>query len=95
MTKVPSEERERVPTPEGTPYFFYGSFYAVQAFHWAGGERWERFWAPFRRNLLTGQNADGSWTGKDTQTELGNVYPTAFSLLMLEVPVEYLSIFAK
>ena len=89
------QKKFAVPDQQTTPYFFYGSFYAVQAFHWTGGEGWERFWVPMRRNLLNAQTEDGSWIGRDTQVDLGRVYPTAFTLLMLEVPVEYLSIFAK
>lgn len=89
------ERRGAVPHRDRTPYFFYGSFYAVQAFHWCGGQRWERFWIPMRANLLADQNEDGSWSGQDHNLDLGRAYPTAFTLLMLEVPVEYLSIFAR
>lgn len=87
--------RRTIPHPEETPYYFYGSFYAVQAYHWLGGERWERFWVPMRNQILSLQNGNGSWTGRDTSLDLGDVYPTAYSLLMLEVPVRYLSIFDK
>ncbi len=76
-------------------YPFYGSFYAVQAYHWAGGERWDRFWSTMRPDILNAREGEVFWTGHDTATDLGNVYPTALCLLMLEVPVGYLSIFAK
>ncbi len=87
--------RSSIPRPEDTPYFFYGSFYAVQAYHWVGGERWKRFWPPMRQQILALQQPDGRWTGADTTLDLGDVYPTAFSLLMLEVPVRFLSIYEK
>jgi hypothetical protein len=89
------ERRGRRLRDDTPPYFFYGSFYAVQAYHWLGGERWERYWIPMRSRLLDMQEADGSWTGHDTNLDLGDVYPTAFCLLMLEVPVGYLSIYAR
>jgi hypothetical protein len=89
------ERHDRRPSP-GSGYYFYGSFYAVQAYHWAGGERWERYWSRLRADLLRSQDrATGAWDGQDTQISLGPVYPTAFCLLMLEVPVGYLSIYAK
>jgi hypothetical protein len=86
----------RRPRPGGdTPYYYYGSFYAVQAYHWAGGDRWERFWGWMRKQTLEDQTPAGCWTGQDTQVDLGPAYPTAMSLLKLEVPVGYLSIFAR
>ncbi len=90
--------RMESPDPRETPYYFYGSFYAVQAYHWVGGERWERYWIRMRRWLLENQGSGapaGAWSGKDTQVDLGPAYPTALCLLMLEVPVGYLSIFAR
>ncbi len=89
------EGRGRIPEEGRTPYYFYAAFYATQAFHWAGGKRWEEYWNPLRRNILNACNEDGSWTGKDTNTDLGRVYPTAFCCLILEVPVGYLSIYAR
>ena len=87
-------ERARRPSP-GANYYYYGSFYAVQAYHWVGGDRWERYWGPLRGSLLREQGRNGAWDGQDTQVSLGPVYPTALCLLMLEVPVGYLSIYAK
>jgi hypothetical protein len=90
---------ERAGRPDlsgGNDYPFYGSFYGVQAYHWIGGEKWKNYWLSLRPQILERQNPDGgNWTGHDTALDLGDVYPTAFCLLMLEVPVGYLSIFAK
>jgi hypothetical protein len=83
------------PRGPGSGYWYYGNFYAVQAFHWARGDRWETFWPPLRSYLLRQQSESGQWSGHDTTLDLGDVYPTAFCLLMLEVPVEYLSIYAR
>jgi prenyltransferase beta subunit len=80
---------------EGDRYPLYGSFYAVQAYHWLGGRRWEEYWKVLRHDLLSRQKEDGRWEGQDTLANLGPVYPTAFCLLMLEVPVGYLSVYAK
>ena len=79
----------------GSGYWFYGNFYAVQAFHWAGGDRWSRFWLPLRHQILQDQQASGQWGGHDTTLDLGGVYPTALCLLMLEVPIEFLGIYAR
>jgi prenyltransferase beta subunit len=76
-------------------YRFYGSFYAVQVYHWLGGAKWEAFWNPMRSALIGQQRKDGNWEGHDTQIDFGEVYPTAFTLLVLEVPVGYLSIYAR
>jgi hypothetical protein len=80
---------------EGDRYPLYGSFYAVQAYHWLGGRRWDTFWTGLRRDLLARQRESGCWEGQDTLSNLGEAYPTAFCLLMLEVPVGYLSIYAR
>lgn len=89
------EEKSPIPIEGRTDYYFYASFYATQAFHWAGGRRWERYWIPMRREVLNAQNRDGSWDGQDTATDLWRVYPTAFSCLVLEVPIGYLSIYGR
>jgi len=91
-------EEEPRPRMRSTRWFFYGSFYAVQAFHWVGGEKWQRFWVPLRSHLLDEQDEEGSWSdpdNRDTAANLGPVYPTAMCVLMLEVPIGYLSVFAK
>jgi hypothetical protein len=89
------QKKEPRPRIGVTPYFFYGSFYATQAFHFDGGERWERYWMPMRSQIIGRQEANGSWIGKDTVSDLGPVYPTALCLLSLEVPIGYLSVFGR
>ncbi len=89
-------DRLRPPPLSGqTGYPFYGAFYGVQAYHWKGGDRWRNYWLPLRSRILQDQKESGAWEGQDTPASIGDVYPTAFCLLMLEVPVGYLSIYAK
>ncbi|MFK7884593.1 MAG: prenyltransferase/squalene oxidase repeat-containing protein [Phycisphaerales bacterium] len=72
-------------------HFHYGHYYAVQAMYLAGGERWARWWAAIREDLLSTQNDDGTWTDRS----VGDVYGTAMSLIVLQMPKRYLPIFQK
>ena len=70
--------------------YFYGHYYAVQAFYQAGGKYWEN-WYPFIRDqILTGQRGDGSW-----RDLVGPNYATATATIILQVPYRYLPIFER
>lgn len=70
--------------------YFYGHYYAVQAFYQAGGRWWER-WYPFIRDqILDGQNEDGSW-----RDLVGPNYATAMATIILQVPYRYLPILER
>lgn len=67
---------------------FYGNLYATMAAYYAGGQTWEE-WFPTMRDLYCKeQQADGSWQG-----EYDGAYCTAFAVLTLAVPYQYLPIF--
>jgi hypothetical protein len=72
-------------------HYFYGQYYAVQAVYLAGGEHWATWWPAVRQELLSNQNADGSWTDRS----VGDTYGTAMALIVLQMPKRYLPIFQK
>jgi hypothetical protein len=76
----------------GHYYFYYGHYYAVQAFHIAGGERYRAYLRLIQNELLSMQNADGSWPNS---VGPGSTYGTATACLILQIPKEYLPIFQR
>ncbi|RMH04658.1 MAG: prenyltransferase [Planctomycetota bacterium] len=76
----------------GHYYFWYGHYYAVQAFHMAGGDRYRNYFHELERTLLRMQAADGSWPN---QVGPGRNYGTATACLLLQIPREYLPIFER
>lgn len=76
----------------GHYFYYYGHYYAAQAFYMAGGERWSRFRSLSRRSLLSLQQADGSWPNA---TGPGPTYGTASATLTLLLPKGYLPIFQR
>ena len=76
----------------GHYYFYYGHYYAVQAFHILGGERYRNYLRVVQRELLNMQRADGSWPNN---TGPGTHYGTATACLILQIPKEYLPIFSR
>ncbi len=71
-------------------WFFYGHFYAAQAFYFAGGDAWVDYYRNISRRLLDVQKRDGSWKGR-----ISPEYSTALALLILQVPYKHLPIFQK
>jgi hypothetical protein len=74
----------------GGGHFFYGHYYAVQAFFIAGGKYWQD-WFPNIRDFLVGQQQPaGCWT-----EGVGPEYATALALIILQVPNRYLPILER
>jgi hypothetical protein len=76
---------------EGTRHYYYGHYYAVQAMYLAGGSYWAEWWPDIRAELLSRQQADGSWP----DTQVGSQYGTAMALIILQMPKRYLPIFQR
>jgi hypothetical protein len=76
--------------PAGSHYF-YGHYYAVQSMYLAGGDKWASWWPAIRDELISTQNADGTWD----DTYAGPAYGTAMALIILQMPKRYLPIFQK
>jgi hypothetical protein len=76
----------------GHYFFYYGHYYAVQAFHIAGGARYRNYLGVVQRELLRMQSADGSFPNR---VGPGPAYGTATACLILQIPMEYLPIFQR
>lgn len=73
-------------------FFWYGNYYACQAFYQRGGERFGRFYAQLTKDILACQQADGSWQNR---TGPGDEFSTAMACVILQLPKQYLPIFQR
>jgi hypothetical protein len=73
-------------------YFWYGNYYAAQAFYQHGGSRCRRFFARLSTDLLQSQEADGRWQNR---TGPGDEFATAVACILLQMPKQYLPIFQR
>jgi hypothetical protein len=71
-------------------HYFYGHYYAAQAFWIRGGEDWMKWYPAIRDELLRRRSAQGYW-----QDSIGNEYGTAMALIVLQMPNNYLPIFQR
>lgn len=77
---------------DGHYYFYYGHYYAVQAYHIVGGKRYRDYFRMIEDVLVRMQREDGSWPNRIGP---GTVYGTATACLILQIPKEYLPIFQR
>ncbi len=70
--------------------YFYGHYYAVQAFYQAGGKYWQDWWPSVRDEIVAGQRRGGFW-----QDLVGANYATAMACVILQIPYRYLPIFER
>lgn len=85
--------RPRAHDMEVTFDYFYGHYYAIQAFFQAGdaGHSYWSQWYPFIRDqIVRGQQADGRW-----QDLVGPNYATAMATIILQIPYRFLPIFER
>ncbi|MEM7784144.1 MAG: prenyltransferase/squalene oxidase repeat-containing protein [Planctomycetota bacterium] len=71
-------------------HYFYANYYAVQAVWHAGGEYWNEWYPLIRDQLIKNQNADGSWRSSEAGSEFG----AAMACIILQMPLNYLPVFA-
>ena len=71
-------------------YFFFGHYYAVQAFRFEGGGAWPRWYASVRDEMTSQQEPDGSW-----ESAISVDYATACACIVLQTPNNYLPIFRR
>jgi len=71
-------------------HYFYTHYYAVQAMWHAGGEYWNQWYPAIRDELVRNQQADGSWSNGGGGPE----YAAAMGCIILQMPLNYLPIFA-
>ncbi len=73
-------------------YYWYGNYYASQAFFHFGGERFTRWYSRIQGDLLITQYADGSWLNT---VGPGDEFSTAVACIILQIPKQYLPIFQR
>ncbi|HEX4608364.1 MAG TPA: prenyltransferase/squalene oxidase repeat-containing protein [Urbifossiella sp.] len=73
-------------------HFYYGHYYAALAMWTAGGEYWTQWFPAIRTELLArARTGGGIWQ----DTHYGPAYATAMSLIVLQLPNNYLPILQK
>ena len=73
-------------------YYWYGNYYAAQAFYQYGGKRLQHFYARLARDLMRSQAADGHWRNT---VGPGDEFATAMACILLQMPKQYLPIFQR
>lgn len=73
-------------------HYYYGHYYAALGMWTAGGEYWAQWFPAIRDDLLARARAGG---GIWTDTHYGPAYATAMSLIVLQLPNNYLPILQK
>ncbi len=92
MIKKGLDYMERNEPSYGKRWYFYGQFYASQAYYFAGEEKWESYYRDISETLVKKQKSNGSWQGR--RGRYSTLYD-AFALLILEIPFKMLPIFQK
>ncbi len=72
-------------------YYYYGHYYAAQAFWQAGGKRFARWFPAVRDELVAKQHEDGYWMSAAE----GNECATAMACIVLQIPNNYLPILQR
>lgn len=77
-------------------HYFYGHYYAALAMWTAGGEYWSK-WFPAIRDDLLSRARGGVWNDNSPGTTAASsaAYATAMSLIILQLPNNYLPILQK
>lgn len=73
-------------------FFYYGHYYAVQAYYITGDPKWSKYFRTIKQLLLSRQKKDGSWP---CATGPGDAFATAVATLILQIPLQYLPIFQR
>jgi hypothetical protein len=71
-------------------HYFYGHYYAVQAFFFFGGDYWKKYYERVAPEILEGQSKEGNWVD-----EVGPVYATSMAIIWLQLPKHLLPIFYR
>jgi hypothetical protein len=71
-------------------HYFYANYYAVQAMWHAGGKQWNEWYPLIRDQLVKSQTPEGSWRSSEAGPEFG----AAMACIILQMPLNYLPVFA-
>lgn len=77
---------------QGHYFYWYGHYYGCQVFFMAGNDKpemWQWYWDRMSRELVTNQEADGSW---NCLVGPGPAFATAVASIILQIPNQYLPI---
>ncbi|MBE3132449.1 MAG: terpene cyclase/mutase family protein, partial [Acidobacteria bacterium] len=87
----------KTPFEPGSAYFWYGTYYGMQAHFQAGGSHWANWHPKVRKMLLDNQQPDGSWLGYHEQSQNGPAlcYSTGLAAMSLEVYMHYLPAYQR
>ena len=85
-------EQSRPGNGQASSHYYYTHYYAVQGMWHAGGEHWNQWYPAIRDDLIRRQQNDGSWAG--TPSDGGTVCATAMACIILQMPLNYLPVFA-
>lgn len=73
-------------------FYYYGHYYAVQAYYITGDPKWTKYFRTMKAQLLARQRPDGNWR---CSTGPGDAFATAVATLVLQIPMQYLPIFQR
>ena len=76
-------------------FFYYGNYYAVQAFYMAGGHYWTKYYSKTSRFLLDRMHENVNEVYWECSTGPGRNFATAVAVLILAIPFQYLPIFQR
>jgi len=80
-------------------FFFYGNYYATQAWYTRGGRQWQRWYTRIRDDLLSiarhRRGPDGKTRTYWESKNVGDTFATAVASIILQVPNHYLPIFQR
>ena len=76
----------------GHYFFYYGHYYAVQAYYITGDPKWTKYFRMIKGMLLQQQRPNGSWP---CTVGPGEAFGTAVATLILQIPLQYLPIFQR
>lgn len=75
--------------------YIYSTFYCSQAAAQLGGRYWEGIFPPLVDTLLGAQSANGSWRSEADLAMFGDTLTTAFAVLALTPPYQYLPVYQR
>ncbi len=71
-------------------HYFYSHYYAIQAMWHAGGNYWNNWYPSIRNELIQSQTDEGSWRSSEAGPEFG----AAVGAIILQIPLNFLPVFA-
>jgi hypothetical protein len=78
---------------EGTPYYHYSHYYAIQAMVQAGDDKYSKWYPQVRDALISQQTSQGAW-GKAAKP--GSIsYKTPMAIIILATPHRYIPIYQR